>query len=101
MTRGTENDDNSPSQKSLQGNKPEPGGSQAATDQIPSAEDAPEKRAGEGRMDGASRADNLAEVDFRNMADPDQIEQAHAVAARLARTMRTRLTRRRLTRPRR
>src|ERR1700733_8578510 len=57
-------------------------------------------RAGEGRMEGASRADNLAEVDFRKLADPDQIEQAHAVAARLARIMRTRLTRRDLARRR-
>ena len=51
-------------------------------------------------MEGASRADNLAEVDFRNMADPEQIEEAHAVAARLAKTMRTRLTRRDLARRR-
>ena len=63
-------------------------------------DDAPEGRAGEGRMEGASRADNLAEIDFRNMADPEQIEQAHAVAARLAKTMRTRLTRRDLARRR-
>ena len=51
-------------------------------------------------MEGASRADNLAEVDFRKLADPEQIEQAHAAAARLARTMRTRLTRRDLARRR-
>ena len=51
-------------------------------------------------MEGASRAENLAEVDFRKMADPEQIEQAHAVAARLAKTMRTRLTRRDLARRR-
>ena len=51
-------------------------------------------------MEGASRADNLSEVDFRKMADPDQIEQAHEVAARLARTMRTRLSRRDLARRR-
>jgi uncharacterized protein with von Willebrand factor type A (vWA) domain len=100
MTMGSAKAANSPSLKSLQDNKSEPTGSQAATDQIPSADDAPEKRAGEGRMEGASRADNLAEIDFRNMADPDQIEQAHAVAARLARTMRTRLTRRDLARRR-
>ena len=30
-------------------------------------DDAPEDRAGEGRMEGASRADNLAEVDFRKI----------------------------------
>ncbi len=98
MTMGSAKAANSPSLKSLQDNKAAPGGSQAATDQIPSADDAPEKRAGEGRMEGASRADNLAEVDFRNMADPEQIEQAHEVAARLAKTMRTRLTRRDLAR---
>ena len=28
---------------------------------------------GEGRMEGASRAENLAEVDFRKLADPEQI----------------------------
>src|SRR5258708_15599805 len=100
MTMGSARAANSPSLKSLQDNKAAPGGSQAATDQIPSADDAPEKHAGEGRMEGASRADNLAEIDFRNMADPGQIEEAHAVAAQLARTMRTRLTRRDLARPR-
>src|SRR5258707_6771506 len=98
MTMGSARAANSPSLKSLQDNKAAPGGSQAATDQIPSADDAPEKRAGEGRMEGASRADNLAEVDFRNMADPEQIKQAHEASARLAKTMRTRLTRRDLAR---
>src|SRR6202158_1355590 len=100
MTMGSTKAAHSPSLKSLQGNKLEPAGSEAATDQIPSTEDAPEGRGGEGRMEGASRADNLAEIDFRNMADPDQIEQAHAAAARLAKTMRTRLTRRDLARRR-
>jgi uncharacterized protein with von Willebrand factor type A (vWA) domain len=91
---------NSPSLKSLQDRKSEPAGGEA-TDQIPSTgDDAPEDRAGEGRMEGASRAQNLSEVDFRKMADPDQIEEAHEVAARLAKTMRTRLTRRDLARRR-
>lgn len=91
---------NSPSLKSLQDRKSEPAGGEA-TDQIPSdGNDAPEDRAGEGRMEGASRADHLAEIDFRKMADPDQIEEAHEVAARLAKTMRTRLTRRDLARRR-
>src|SRR5258707_7707270 len=84
MTMGSAKAANSPSLKSLQDNKSEPTGSQAATDQIPSADDAPEKRAGEGRMERASRADSLAEVDFRNMADPGQTEQAHEVAARFS-----------------
>ena len=50
--------------------------------------------------EGASRADNLAEIDFRKLADPDQVAQAHDAAARLAKTMRTRLTRRDLARRR-
>jgi uncharacterized protein len=92
---------NSPSLKSLQGSKSEAATGDAPTDQIPSVgNDAPEGRAGEGRKEGASRADNLADIDFRRMADPEQIEQAHEVAARLARTMRTRLTRRDLARRR-
>lgn len=91
---------NSPSLKSLRDNGSEPSGSEAATDQVPSDADAPEHRAGEGRMEGASRADNLQEIDFRKLADPGQIEQAHRIAAKLAKTMRTRLTRRDLARRR-
>jgi uncharacterized protein with von Willebrand factor type A (vWA) domain len=100
LTMGSVKAANSPSLKSLQDGKSERGGSEGATDQIPSPDDAPQARSGEGRMEGASRADNLAEIDFRNMADPEQIEEAHAVAARLAKTMRTRLTRRDLARRR-
>ena len=101
LTMGSVKAANSPSLKSLRDRNSEPTGSEAASDQIPSADnDAPEGRSGEGRMEGASRAENLAEVDFRKMADPDQIEQAHEVAARLAKTMRTRLTRRDLARRR-
>jgi uncharacterized protein with von Willebrand factor type A (vWA) domain len=90
----------SPSLKSMQDTTPEQAAGQSATDQIPSSDDAPEGRGGEGRMEGASRADNLAEVDFRKLADPDQIAQAHEAAAQLAKVMRTRLTRRDLARRR-
>jgi len=100
QTMGSAKAANSPSLKSLRDNPSGSMASEAATDQVPSAGEAPEQRAGEGRMEGASRADNLAEIDFRKMADPDQIEEAHAVAARLAKTMRTRLTRRDLARRR-
>jgi uncharacterized protein with von Willebrand factor type A (vWA) domain len=100
LTMGSAKAANSPSLKSLRDNPSESMASEAATDQVPSAGEAPEQRAGEGRMEGASRADNLAEIDFRKMADPDQIEEAHAVAARLAKTLRTRLTRRDLARRR-
>jgi uncharacterized protein len=101
LTIGSAKAANSPSLKNLQDRKSEPAGGEAATDQIPSdGDDAPEDRAGEGRREGASRADNLTEIDFRRMADPDQIEQAHEAAARLAKSMRTRLTRRDLARRR-
>jgi uncharacterized protein with von Willebrand factor type A (vWA) domain len=100
MTFGSTKAANSPSLKSLQDARSQPGGGETATDQIPSGDDAPEDRAGEGRMEGASNADNIAEVDFRKLADPSQVEEAHAAAARLARTMRTRLTRRDLARRR-
>jgi uncharacterized protein with von Willebrand factor type A (vWA) domain len=100
VTMGSAKTANSPSLKGLRDNRSEQSGREAATDQIPSAEDAPEDRAGEGRMEGASRAENLSEIDFRKMADPDQIEEAHTVAAQLAKAMRTRLTRRDLARRR-
>jgi uncharacterized protein with von Willebrand factor type A (vWA) domain len=100
MTFGSAKAANSPSLKSLQDARAQPSGGESPVDQISSGDDAPEDRAGEGRMEGASRADNIAEVDFRKLADPSQIEEAHAAAARLARTMRTRLTRRDLARRR-
>jgi uncharacterized protein len=100
LTMGSAKAANNPSLKSLQDTGATQGGQESATDQIPSAEDAPQGRGGEGRMEGASRADNLAEVDFRNIAEPGQLEQAHAAAARLAKAMRTRLTRRDLARRR-
>jgi uncharacterized protein with von Willebrand factor type A (vWA) domain len=91
---------NSPSLKSLQETGLERGGENIATDQMPSTDEAPDERGGEGRMEGASRAANLAEVDFRKLAEPEQIAQAHEIAARLAKAMRTRLTRRDLARRR-
>jgi uncharacterized protein len=104
LTMGSAKAANSPSMKSLQENlqdtSAERGKSQSAIDQVPSAGEAPEGHSGEGRMEGASRADNLAEVDFRKLADPEQIAQAHDAAARLAKAMRTRLTRRDLARRR-
>jgi uncharacterized protein len=46
------------------------------------------------RTQGASRAERLAETDFRKLHDPEAIAEAHALAERLARRMRTRLSRR-------
>jgi uncharacterized protein with von Willebrand factor type A (vWA) domain len=99
MAIGSSKGGDSPSFKSLRENSDRSGGP-AATDQVPSSDDAPEGRGGEGRMEGASRAENLGEVDFRKLADPEQVAQAHEAAARLAKAMRTRLTRRDLARRR-
>jgi uncharacterized protein with von Willebrand factor type A (vWA) domain len=101
ITSGAAKAANNPSLKNLP-NQPAQSreGGDAATDQIPSVDDADNDRSGDGRMEGASRADNLAEVDFRDMAGAEQVEQAHRAAAQLARAMRTRLTRRDLARRR-
>lgn len=86
-----------PSLKSLQDGAMPAGGTEA-TDQVASPEDGASS-GGEGRKDGASRAENIAATDFRKLADPEQVAAAHAAAARLARAMRTRLSRRdRITR---
>src|SRR3984893_18034024 len=68
---------NSPSLKKLPGHSAEPDADgNMATDQIPSTEGADHDRSGEGRMEGASAAENIAETDFRNLADSDQIKHA-------------------------
>jgi len=90
---------NSPSLKSLQ-DSPQGAGEQLAADQLGGLDADSASRSGEGRAEGASRAESLDEVDFRKLTDPDQIEEAHAAAQRLARAMRTRLTRRDLARRR-
>src|SRR6201988_864255 len=47
---------------------------------------------GRGKREGASTAENLATTDLRHITDPADIARAHEIAARLARTMRARLT---------
>lgn len=59
-----------------------------------------QERKGEGRAEGASRAETIASTDLRKLNDPAEIAEAHAVAASLARAMRTRLSRRDLARRR-
>jgi uncharacterized protein with von Willebrand factor type A (vWA) domain len=50
---------------------------------------------GRGRREGASRAEVLSVADFRHIVDPQDVAAAHALARRLAKTMRARLVRRR------
>jgi len=56
--------------------------------------------AGHHRRQGASRADSLEVTDLRHIVDPADIARAHALATRLARTMRARLVRREQVRKR-
>jgi uncharacterized protein len=100
MAAGSAKAANNPSLKGMQDASERRAESDAAMDQIPSTDEGDSDRSGEGRMEGASRADNLTEVDFRKLADPEQVAQAHQAAADLARMMRTRLTRRDLARRR-
>lgn len=96
-TAGTAANANNPATKASSGQKTP--GADGALDQIATAGDSEvQERYGEGRAEGASRAENIAATDFRKLADPADIAHAHAVAARLARIMRTRLTRRDLAR---
>lgn len=49
---------------------------------------------GRARREGATSAEALQSADIRHVVDPEEIERAHALAARLAREMRARLVRR-------
>ena len=49
---------------------------------------------GRGRREGASDAERLAATDIRHIVDPEEIAKTHALAERLARTMRARIVRR-------
>ena len=52
---------------------------------------------GRGRREGASRTELLTVTDMRHIVDPDDVARSHALAARLARSMRARLLRRQRT----
>ena len=56
--------------------------------------DGTETADGRGRREGASRTERLTTADLRHITDPDEVAATQALAARLARLMRARLTRR-------
>ncbi|MEW9838328.1 vWA domain-containing protein [Mesorhizobium marinum] len=99
-TSGAPANANNPATKGIAQDKAQQGAG-STLDQAATDDDAGQhERSGEGRAEGASRAETIAETDFRKLSDPAEIAEAHAVAARLARVMRTRLTRRDLARRR-
>jgi uncharacterized protein with von Willebrand factor type A (vWA) domain len=57
-------------------------------------EGADDAAGGKGVREGASRTEQLATADLRHVVDPDEIAETHALARRLARSMRARLVRR-------
>jgi uncharacterized protein with von Willebrand factor type A (vWA) domain len=63
-------------------------------DRVERRHDSDSPAEGRGRREGASRAEVLSTTDLRHIADPDEVAATHALAARLARTMRARLVRR-------
>ena len=71
------------------------GSQSGAPDQIERAlGDVPETGDRIARRDQASAKDAFGAKDFRHIVDPAEMEQVHALAGRLARSMRARLTRR-------
>ncbi len=70
------------------------GGNELATDVARDAGAETGDPAPTGKREGASRHDSLARTDFRKIADPDDLAAAHELAARLARRMRAKLSRR-------
>ena len=63
-------------------------------DQVSDHSGAGAESGSQGKSEGASRAEISASTDFRKIADPEALAEAHAAAERLARVMRARLTRR-------
>jgi uncharacterized protein with von Willebrand factor type A (vWA) domain len=83
------------------GEAPMPGGVSGMADHV-QRDGAPEGDRADrrGRREGASRVEALTTADLRHVVEPDDVAQAHALAARLARTMRARLVRRQQARRR-
>lgn len=76
------------------GAAPAPGGNQDLADALTGEGQSDASDGATGKAEGASRAESQNRTDFRKISDPDALARAHAAAERLARVMRTRLTRR-------
>ena len=64
------------------------------TDNVERGEGSEVSETGQSKREGASQTELLAQTDFRHITDPKELAKAHAIAERLAKTMRARLTRR-------
>jgi uncharacterized protein with von Willebrand factor type A (vWA) domain len=99
-TTGAPANANNPATKGIAQDKAQQGDHSTLDQAATGDEENQHERSGQGRAEGASRAENIAETDLRKLSDPADIAEAHVIAARLARVMRTRLTRRDLARRR-
>jgi len=70
------------------------GSGQALADQMDGSSEGDVSDGATGKAEGASRTEISGTTDFRKIADPAELEKAHATAERLAHVMRARLTRR-------
>ncbi len=73
-------------------------GSAELPDQISQAPGQDSDGGATGKAEGASHNEVHARTDFRKIADPQELAKAHAAAERLAKLMRTRLSRRKVAR---
>jgi uncharacterized protein with von Willebrand factor type A (vWA) domain len=63
-------------------------------DRVERGEGSDENEAGKSKREGASRTELLSQTDFRHLTQGEDIAAAHALAERLSKSMRARLTRR-------
>lgn len=69
-------------------------GSEQSADHVQRGEGEDLSTAGQTRREGASRAEFIGKTDFRHLTQPEDLAEAHSLAAHLAKTMRARITRR-------
>jgi uncharacterized protein with von Willebrand factor type A (vWA) domain len=75
-------------------------GSSELSDQVSNPSGVETEEGSTAKSEGASRTEITNSTDFRKIADPRELEKAHAAAERFARAMRARLTRRERARSR-
>ena len=74
-------------------------GREDTPDRVERGEGGHDSETGHSKREGASRTELLAQTDFRHLSQGDDLAAAHALAERLSKSMRARLTRRMRARP--
>jgi uncharacterized protein with von Willebrand factor type A (vWA) domain len=92
MLSGSPNDSHAPVRRLAEAAVPQD--SLSLPDHVTRRADGDSPENDRGRREGASRTEALTTTDLRHIVDPEDVAAAHALAARLARSMRARLVRR-------